>query len=231
MHVEYVIEIEGGGPSVSFTVDTERVYSPDTIARLGTHWTRLEFHQCSNCPLQQHDFPHCPAALDLRKVADTFADIISYTRVRVTVKTPEREYRKSCDAQTALFSLKGLLLATSACPILANFRGMARHHLPFASLEETIFRTTSAYLLRQYFLHQDGQAVDWSLKGLEQLYAEVTEVNYSLKQRMDAASREDANINAVSALFAVASFVSFGLAQELAAMKPLFVPPVSNSDF
>ncbi|MGQ9865163.1 MAG: DUF6901 family protein [Pseudanabaenaceae cyanobacterium] len=211
-------------------MDTERVYNPAAVARLGIYWTQLEFHQCPNCPLQRHDFPHCPAALDLREVADTFADIISYTRVRVTVKTPAREYRKDCDAQTALLSLKGLLLATSACPILSNFRGMARHHLPFASLEETIFRTTSAYLLRQYFLHQDGQPADWSLKGLEELYAAVTEVNYSLKQRMDQASREDANINAVSALFAISSFVSFGLAHELEAMKPWFVPPVSNPD-
>ncbi len=230
MHVEYAIEMEGGGPSVSFAVDTERVYRPDAVDRLGTHWTRLEFHQCPNCPLKPHDFPHCPAALDLREVADTFADMISYTRVRVTVKTPEREYRKECDVQTALLSLKGLLLATSACPILANFRGMARHHLPFASLEETIFRTTSAYLLRQYFMHQEGKPADWSLKGLEDLYAAVTEVNYSLKQRLDAASREDANINAISALFAISSFVSFGLAQELAAMKPLFVPPVSDPE-
>ncbi|NJK60781.1 MAG: hypothetical protein HC918_11785 [Oscillatoriales cyanobacterium SM2_1_8] len=224
MRVEYVIEIEGESKAISFTVDTERAYRLETGERLGTDWTRLTFHQCPNCPLHEDAFPHCPAALDLREVADSFADIISYTRVQVSVKTPEREYRKNCDAQTALLSLKGLLLATSACPILANFRGMARHHLPFASLEETIFRTTSAYLLRQYFLHQDGQPVDWSLKGLEQLYEEVTEVNFSLKQRVDAASREDANINAISALFAISSFVSFGLAHELADMKPLFVP-------
>ena len=37
-------------------------------------------------------------------------------------------------------------MALSGCPVLEQLKPMARFHLPFASVEETIYRAASMYL-------------------------------------------------------------------------------------
>ena len=58
---------------------------------------------------------------------------------------------------SVVFSLIGIYMVTSGCPIMDKLRPMARFHLPFASTEETIYRAISTYLLGQYFLEQKGK--------------------------------------------------------------------------
>ena len=78
-----------------------------------------------------------------------FGTIHSHTEVTTTVVTPERTYVQQGHAQEALRSLFGLIMATSGCPLMLPFKYMARYHLPFSTIEETISRITSTYLLRQ----------------------------------------------------------------------------------
>lgn len=184
-------------------------------------WTKLEFQQCRNCPLKGEDL-HCPVAVDLQQVTEKFSDIISYSRARVRVITPERTYEKECDAQAGLKSLLGLIMAASDCPILSQLRPMARYHLPFSSVEETIYRTAGAYLLKQYYISQVSGEPDMDLTGLENLYKSLQIVNTDFLQRVRVASNEDANLNAISTLFALSAMVSMTLKEQLEEIKPLF---------
>jgi hypothetical protein len=194
--IEYQFDIEGGG-TFQFQVDVQRQYTQEIDRADHPFWTELEYHQCDNCPLAKGCWKHCPVAVDLRHVFAAFSPLASFRKVAVSVRTPEREYRHYCDLQIGLNSLMGLIMATSACPILAELRPLARFHLPFATREETIFRTVGAYLVKQYFVMKDGGKPDFELRGLSQLYEDLVVVNTCFVERIRAASAKDANLNAI----------------------------------
>jgi hypothetical protein len=184
-------------------------------------WTLLTFHQCSNCPLSSETSPRCPAAVDVFRIAERFADKLSYERVHVRVQRGGRTYEIDCDVQTALGSLLGLVMASSGCPILGQLRGLARFHLPFAEFEETLFRTVSLYLLRQYFVARDGGVPDFELAGLAALYDDLQQVNRAFKRRIEGVSPRDASINAVTLLFSLSALVSLSLEGGLDQLRQL----------
>lgn len=188
-------------------------------------WTALTFHQCGNCPLSTADTRRCPAATDVFRIAERFADKLSYERVHVRVQRGDRSYEMDCDVQTGLGSLLGLAMASSGCPILGQLRGLARFHLPFAEFEETLFRTVGLYLLRQYFTAKDGGIPDFELVGLAQLYDDLQEVNRAFKRRIEAISPRDASINAVTLLFSVSALVAMQLDCGLEQLRELTRTP------
>ncbi|MEK6651036.1 MAG: hypothetical protein AABY75_08665, partial [Bacteroidota bacterium] len=110
-------------------------------------WTRLEFSQCSNCPL--HGVERCPAALNLSTVTREFEHTKSFTDARVTVHSPERTYEKSTSVQRGLSAIAGLIMVTSGCPVLDRLRPNVAFHLPFATPLETSYRSVSMYLTAQ----------------------------------------------------------------------------------
>jgi len=175
--------------------------------------------------LSSEQFRHCPAALDAKKITETFRAMLSYVEVTLEVRTPERTYSKRCDAQTGLRALFGLVMATSGCPILSRLKGLARTHLPFSTMEETIFRTVGAYLIQQFLVHKNGGEPDWELKGLNLLYEQLQEVNRCFKGRIDAASVQDANMNALGSLVYLAMGVSFSLEAQLQEIQHLAISP------
>jgi hypothetical protein len=109
----------------------------------------------------------------------------------------------------------GLIMATSSCPILSQLKGLARYHLPFATMEETLFRTVGSYLLKQYFEFQNGFTADLDLKGLDEQYRELSRVNRSFIMRIRAASQLDANVNAVGTYVSISEEVSYSLQDQL----------------
>ncbi|MGH8453502.1 MAG: DUF6901 family protein [Nevskiales bacterium] len=196
------------GTQHRFSVDLDR---GPPAAGAAPEWTRLGFHQCANCPLQPEQSPRCPPAVDLAPVIAAFAPIISHDQARVEVETPERTISKDCQVQQALSSLVALIMATSACPILGQLRGLARTHLPLATLEETLYRSVSAYVMGQLLVHQEGGQPDWNLDGLKTLYAELETLNVHFKKRVNAAAKQDAAINAVAALGVLSMGVGFSI--------------------
>src|SRR5688500_6567464 len=54
-------------------------------------WTELEFRKCPNCPLDPERVKHCPAAVGLVDVIETFGPRISYEEVEVRVTSGARE--------------------------------------------------------------------------------------------------------------------------------------------
>lgn len=219
--ISYQLHLDAGQP-IRFSVDTERQTAVTPAARL-PFWTQLDHHQCPNCPLAKSGQSHCPAALDIEHIVETFSHVESHAEVEVEVLIGDRRHSKRTDVQSALQSLLGLSLATSACPVLSQMKGPGRLHMPFATVEETLFRMVGAYFLGQYLKGQQGGQADFTLDTLSRMYGEVQTVNRHLKRRLDDAVSRDANTNAVVSLMSVAMLVSFSLDQQLDELHPFAI--------
>lgn len=175
MTIEYRIGLDEEH-EFSYRIELDRAYDP-ALASAAPAWTRLEYQQCSNCPLSRATFSHCPAAVDLHRVIEDFQGLPAFKKVVVRVRTPEREYTKQVSLEEGLRAPLGVIMATSACPILGKLRPMAHNHLPFASNQEFILRAVSLYLARQYFNFREGRRADWELRGLVRMFQQLQLVN------------------------------------------------------
>lgn len=212
------------GLELKFNVDLDRSYDPRRIPADAPEWTRLGNNQCSVCPLSKAEHTHCPAALDLDKVARDFQKLPAFTKANVRVVTPEREYVKRVGLEEGVRALMGLIMATSACPIFGALKANARMHLPFATPQEFITRSASMYLMRQYFIMREGGEPDWELKGLVKTNEQLQLVNHAFWQRTVTAFQNDANSKALLSFFTLSSSVSSSLDAQLAKIKPIFLP-------
>ena len=187
-------------------------------------WAALEFQQCSNCPLSPDEHPLCPVAHALIDVVPRFEHLVSYDRLRVEARTAERTVATETDAQAALSSLLGLLMASSGCPHASFFRPMARFHLPFATEDETTYRSVATYLMVQHLLRASGRAGDEGIDGLLEVYEQMHVVNAALAKRLRAASRTDSTLNAVALLDLFAIVVPAAVEDSLADIRALLEP-------
>jgi len=178
-------------------------------------WTQLDFNKCPNCPLDSSEHEHCPIAISMSDIVEMFNNEISFEKVGVFIDIAERKYMKQTSLQDGLSSLIGIYMVTSGCPILEMLKPMVRHHLPFATLEETEYRATSMYLLAQYFREKRGLEPDWKLKNLVKMYDEIRNVNIHFTQRLKAIAKNDANINALISLDCFASTMSFTIDSDM----------------
>jgi hypothetical protein len=163
-------------------------------------WARLNHHKCSNCPLKP-DVKWCPAAVAMAQFIPKFSHFLSHDEVSVEVEMPGRTISTKTTFQMGLASLVGLVLATSGCPRTEFLRPMARFHLPFASEQETVFRSLATHLLGIYVenqLHGKKQAINFD--RLKNDYAEIATVNGQLTERLRDAVERDAALNAVIVL-------------------------------
>lgn len=217
------------GLELKFSVDIDRHYDSRKIPADAPEWTRLANNQCQNCPLSKSEHSHCPAALDLDKVARDFQKLPAHTKANVRVVTPEREYVKRVGLEEGVRALMGLIMATSACPVFGALKPNARMHLPFATAQEFILRSASMYLMRQYFVAREGGTPDWELKGLIKTNEQLQLVNHAFWQRTVSAFQNDANSKALLSFFTLSSSVSSSLDAQLAKIKPIFAPADSTA--
>lgn len=185
-------------------------------------WTLLNHKKCEICPLDVQAHTYCPVALNFADIAEPFKDMLSHEKVMVTVTTDERTFSKETMIQHGLSPLVGIIMTTSGCPIMEHLKPMVRFHLPFASLEETIFRMVSMYLLVQYYRSQEGKAAAWNLDGLMEAYAKVSIVNRDFANRLRDAAKKDANINALVNLDCFAAMMPFAAEETLKNLKQYF---------
>lgn len=218
MTIEYRITLSDNH-EFNYRVEIDRDYDP-VIATDAPSWARLDHEKCSNCPLDRSSHRFCPAAVDLHRVIEDFRGLPAFQRADVHVLTAEREYHKEVSLETALRSLLGVLMATSACPVLCRLKPMARQHLPFASNQEFILRTVSLYLMRQYYHMREGRKADWELKGLVRMYQELQLVNQAFWQRIYATCEGDSNLKVFLSFFSMASSVSYSLEAQLQKIRP-----------
>lgn len=187
-----------------------------------TDWARLENKKCSHCPLDPQNHVFCPVAANLWRVVESFKDQFSDEKTTVTVLTKERAYIKKAQLQNGIFGIFGLIMATSGCPYMDFLRPMARFHLPFSSVQETLVRTVSFYLLRQYFVAKRNGTPDFELKCLGDHYEKVKEVNEGIIIRIRAIAQKDANSSAVIILNCFADLLTSELSKDFSSLEFLF---------
>jgi len=194
-------------------------------------WVNLDFFQCPNCPLSAKTHPHCPLALNLVNIIKGFDSLVSYEKIHVEVITKERIVSADTTAQKGISSLMGLVIAGSDCPHTVFFKSMARYHLPFASEEETIYRSTSTYLLAQYFQQKKDRTTDIELKGLKNIYENVQIVNKAVAKRLRAATKTDSSVNAIIHLDVFAQILPCAITESLEEICYLFEPFFKQENF
>lgn len=219
--VDYRLELENGS-SMSYEVEISKdnYISKAELADKPPEWTKLENNKCSNCTLSGSEY--CPVALRLANPVQRFAALVSHAPTTTTVTTPERTYLKKVDVQEALRSLFGLIMATSGCPSMKPFKFMARYHMPFASIEETISRITATYLLRQLFKNPGAMELPIDLSEIDRLYATMQTINDHMARRLRQAETADGTMNAIVILSAYSSVIPIVIKKELMSLKPLF---------
>lgn len=191
-------------------------------------WTRLDFNQCTNCPLLVDAVARCPAAVNMVNLVNRFSDLLSYDETLIEVVTDDRTVFARKTVQHGICSLMGLLMATSKCPRTAFFKPMARFHLPFASTEETIWRAASTYLLSQYFERQNGGSPDVHFENLRQIYNDIQQVNMAFAKRLRAACNYDSMVNAIILLDMFAKSMPSAIDESLEEIRHIFTPYLSH---
>jgi len=204
--------------------DAKNLELQDNIPKVLPDWAKLDFYQCSNCPLDVREHPYCPMAANLVNIVNRFDSLVSYNEILLVVTTKERTISQLTTIQRGVGSLMGLVIATCGCPHSVFFKPMARFHLPLANNQETIYRAASMYLLAQYFLRKKGKPVDWNLRGLEEIYTNIQVVNYTIAERLRAATKTDSVLNALVELDIFAQTLSLVIEDSLEDIRFLFDP-------
>jgi len=191
----------------------------ETVETTHEEWTTLGFEQCKNCPLNEVTSPQCPVAKNINHLIFFFKDAKSFKKSMIFVETEERAYAKNASIQEGLFSIFGVIMATSDCPHMNFLKPMARFHLPFSTPEETMFRSYSAFLLREYL---SGNFKGEVLNELFALYKETQEVNDGILARIRKIAKGDANQNAVIILNNFTQIMEVDRSTDLSIVKDLF---------
>ncbi len=185
-------------------------------------WTQLSYQQCKCCPLSSQTHLYCPIAVNITELVDRFKDILSHKNCVVVCETVNRTYSKRTSAMEGLTSVFGIVMATSNCPLMNFLKPMARFHLPFASVEETTARSTSLFLLSQYFEYKKGRVNSFDFDKLEKSYARVQLVNEGLLARIRSLGNRDADKNAIITLHSISQFLSLEMDFSLTTIAHLF---------
>lgn len=222
--ITYRFETDGATPwsyALTFDASHHLVAKPTKEIR---EWTRLEYHQCTHCPLKKETQPQCPVARNLDEVVENFKSVLSFTKYKVTVEAPERTYSKECSTQEGLKSLFGLIMACSGCPHLDWLKPLARFHLPFGDLEETLFRTLSLQLLDDFLGHSLSDPATIS-KRIADRYQGVETVNHAFAERIRYYCEKDADKNAISSLDVFVQMFQFQKESNFSALRRYFTQP------
>lgn len=185
-------------------------------------WARLNYYKCYNCRLDETEYEFCPIAYNIADIVRSFKDSSSYENSYVLIMTKARDMSKNTTIQEGVSSLLGIYMVTSGCPIMEKLKPMVRYHLPFATLEESVYRVISMYLLVQYFLKKKGKKPDWELKKLSDIYENIRLVNAGIAERLKNAAQKDASVTAVVNLDYLASLLPLLINDTLASIEESF---------
>ncbi|MDK9707819.1 MAG: hypothetical protein OEL83_12290 [Desulforhopalus sp.] len=187
-------------------------------------WARLEFHQCAPCTLKVEEHPYCPVALSISDLVTTFKATPSHVECTVSCRSPDRTVMKETKIQEGLTSILGLLIAISGCPIMEFFKPLARFHLPFATVDESIFRIVAMYMLRKYYQNEGMVRDHFSLGDIKDHYALVRLVNKGIFDRVHSVTQFDADKNAIITLNSLGQILEMEIDSNLESLAHLFKP-------
>ncbi|MGM0608740.1 MAG: DUF6901 family protein [Candidatus Muiribacteriota bacterium] len=189
-------------------------------------WAKLNNKKCSVCGLDKNNSEYCPIARNIAPLIKEFSKYISYKEIKLEIITKERNIYKKIPMADGLSSLFGIIMTTSGCKPLNMLRPMVFTHLPFATSKETIIRVLSNYLLGQYFRKTEGLTPEWDLKGLLEIYKQISEINLSFINRLRGMGIEnDAHLNALVKLDCFNFFITSTINDEqIVNLKEYFHP-------
>lgn len=162
---------------IAIHVDPEHQHIQVSDSFTPPEWTRLDYRQCSHCPLDPSEHTYCPVALNLAWVLPDELPGRSHDPLVLEVETPQRSYHAETTLQRALSSLFGLVAALSDCPHTRFLRPVAVFHLPLSTHTETMVRVIGFQLLERYIRNRQDPEVAVDLDGLEQRYSNLKELN------------------------------------------------------
>lgn len=224
LRIRYRFDLPDGSQKTldfSFDPSTFRLANPPPAQP--PFWAELKFNRCANCPLNERDHAHCPAALQMASALEPLKALVSFDTVGVTVLQSERTVYAETSAQQAMSSVLGLIMATAGCPWTDHLRPMARFHVPFATEAETVYRSVSMYLLAREMLAAqspgEGRA---GFTALKELYANLHVVNRDMSRRLGAATNTDPARNAMALLDSYTTLLPAALDGSLEELEPLF---------
>jgi len=218
-------------------LDYEIKLDPDTGELLTSEkpdiptWCKLEYSKCDECTIYTEGKEYCPLAINSLDIINYFQDVHSYDIIDAVVETNNRVYYKNkISVQQALGSLFGIIMVTSGCKDIDKLRPMVRFHLPFANIEETVYRATSMYQLAQYMRNQKGLEPDLEMEGLVDIYKKIHDINVNFVERLRMASEKDANLNAVVILDTFSQIIPLMIQDTLKNLEGLFSPYLEGSN-
>ncbi len=222
VNISYRISRAGKTDTFDFKLDPDNFQLIASEPAEAPEWAALEYKQCSHCPLNSEEHPHCPVALQLVDLVDRFQGSSSIDEVEMEVITEERRVIQKTVLQHAIASMLEVIFPACGCPRTEHMRPLARFHLPLASEEENIFRVTGMYLLGQYFRNTSVQGGRLDFRGLIDLYAELGILNKAIASRIRHATRSDSVKNAITLLDMYSTLVPLLLEDELVEMRDFF---------
>ena len=205
--------IFNSGEEQEFKIELDR-YSLDLIQNREPYcpkWTKLNCCKCPNCTLDEKQHEFCPIAVNLVDIIDCFSIFTASEPVEVIVTANERTYSNEVPLQIGVSSLLGIYMVTSGCPVMEKLKPMVRFHLPFATLEETMYRAISMFLVSQYFIYRHGGYAELNLEKLHKVYDNVKTVNEYFLKRLHTIDTKDSNLKAVVVLDHFANGVNFSI--------------------
>lgn len=191
-------------------------------------WTRLEYCQCSHCPLDPAEHTYCPIARNLAYTLPERNLGESFQALELRVESGQREYRARTTVQRALSSLFGLVCALSDCPHTRFLRPMALFHLPVSTETETLSRTVGFYLLGRYLQRRPHQEMSLDLTDLHHAYRNLGELNRCFINRLRG-DDSDAPLNAMILLHVLSKDVNWEIEDQLDALATLFAAATGDS--
>jgi hypothetical protein len=224
LRIRYRFDLpDGSQKTLEFSFDATTFKLQNPAPADPPFWTELKFNRCANCPLNEQDHPHCPAALQMAGALEPLKALVSFDTVGVTVLQFERKVYAETTVQQAMSSVFGLIMATSGCPWTDRLRPMARFHVPFAGETETLYRSVSMYLLSQEFVPREKRdAGAAGFAALEDLYRNLHVVNRDMSRRLGAAATTDPARNALALLDSFTLLLPAALERSLDELQPLF---------
>jgi len=192
-------------------------------------WAKLEYCQCSHCPLSPEDHEYCPIAKNIAQVVEVFSANRSIQNTTIAVLSEERNYWKETTMQQGLHGIFGLVMATGGCPHMDFLKSMARFHLPFSTYRETIVRSLSMHLLNQLIKSKDHNTVAIDFTELEESYRKVNQLNQEFIERIRSAKTGgDAGENALIILDSFVQLIDMEFSSDFRMLKEILEPQEEN---
>ena len=221
---KYIFNLDDGRRyKFNVSLDTTTMRVTPSLKGTPPEWTNLEFHKCDNCPLPCHKKSWCPIAVNVAGMVAGFDGAVTSSSAHVVVVSKERTISRHVPLASGLYPLLGIYMAASGCPVMDRLLPMAYYHLPFSTIDETIYRVMTMYATAQYFRAKKGLTPDWTMEGLRRMYAEIRTVNQCFAGRIRAAAEKDVVINSLVNLDVFAMALS-DITENMGDVRKLFLP-------